>query len=280
MDPRPGRQFNVVFPDWAGAEHAALAHLAPLLAAAEADGLITSWFFIRKAPCWRVRYLPDAPAAQAYFHRHLGGLRSNRHVEDFRQVVYEPETHAFGGAEAMAFAHRLFHLDSRHLLAYLADTERLPGTRRRRELSIILCSSLLRAAGLDWYEQGDVWARVADHRELPDQIPTSRLHALEADLQRLMSVDAGSLMREGSHLAFAAGWSAAFAATGRELANLAAHGQLHRGLRAILAHHVIFTWNRHGLPHTTQAVLASTAKNVVFGRDPTTEHQTENGDKP
>ncbi len=273
MDPCPWRQVNIAFPDWADAENAALAHLAPLLAAAEAAGLVTSWFFIRKAPCWRVRYLPggDASQATAYIHRNLEDLKSNRHVEDVREVVYEPETHAFGGTESMASAHRLFHLDSRHLLAYLAGTGCQPGTGRRRELSVILCTALLRAAGLDWYEQGDTWSRVAEHRELPDQIPVGRLHALEADLRRLMSVDAGSLMREGSPLAFAAGWAGAFAAAGRELADLAAGGLLHRGLRAILAHHIIFAWNRLGLLYPTQAVLASTAKAVVFGCDPAAE---------
>ncbi len=281
MDPCPWRQVTVVFSDWASAERIAVAHLAPLLAAAEVEGLVASWFFVRKAPCWRVRYLPGghAAAAQAYIHRRLEDLESKRHVEDVTEVVYEPETHAFGGIEAMASAHRLFHLDSRHLLAYLTDTRHLPGNRRRRELSIILCGTLLRAAGLDWYEEGDVWTRVADHREPPEQIPADRLHTLRSDLRRLMSADTASLLREGSPLAFAAGWTGTYAAAGRELADLAAGGLLHRGLRAILAHHIIFAWNRHGLPAATQAVLAHTAKAVVFGSDPTTKPRTEEGEQ-
>jgi thiopeptide-type bacteriocin biosynthesis protein len=282
MDPCPWRQVNVAFPDWASAEHTAVAHLAPLLTTAEAEGLVTSWFFIRKAPCWRIRYLPDghAAAAQAYVHRHLEDLKRKQQVDDVTEVVYEPETHAFGGTEGIGVAHRLFHLDSRHLLAYLTDTQRPPGNSHRRELSIILCGTLLRTAGLDWYEAGHVWARVADHRELPQQVPAAKLHALQADLRRLMSVDTASLMRDGSPLAFTAGWTEAYATAGRELADLAADGLLHRGLRAILAHHIIFAWNRHGLPHTTQAVLANTAKTVVFGCDPTANHQAENGKQP
>ncbi|MGH3913802.1 MAG: thiopeptide-type bacteriocin biosynthesis protein [Pseudonocardiaceae bacterium] len=277
MNPRPWRQVNVAFSDWASAERSALAHLAALLGTAETEGLVTCWFFIRKAPCWRVRYLPGAhaAAAQAYLHRHFEDLTSKRHVDKVTEVVYEPETHAFGGTEAMASAHRLFHLDSRHLLAHLTDTQRQPGNGHRRELSIILCSTLLRAAGLDWYEAGDVWARVAEHRELPEQIPADRLHTLQTDLRRLMSVDTASLMREGAPLAFAAEWTMAYAAAGRELANLATDGLLHRGLRAILAHHIIFAWNRHGLPYPTQTVLAHTAKTVVFGPDPTANHQAK-----
>ncbi|WP_371782536.1 thiopeptide-type bacteriocin biosynthesis protein [Streptosporangium subroseum] len=282
MDPHLWRQANVAFPDYDRAEHVALTHLVPLLVSAEQDGFLTSWFFIRKNPCWRVRFLPgaDATAARAYIHHHLDDLKSNRHIIDAREIVYEPETHAFGGTDGMACAHRLFHLDSRHLLAHLTDTQHLPAAGHRRELSILLCSALLRAARLDWYEQGDVWARVADHRQPPGPIPADRLCALQADLRHLMSVDTASLMREGSPLAYAPGWTRAFTVAGQGLADLAAAGLLRRGLRAILAHHVIFVWNRFGLPHTTQAVLATTAKTVVFGSDPSAMHQTQKGKRP
>ncbi|MFC0438069.1 hypothetical protein ACFFG9_45330 [Kutzneria buriramensis] len=52
----------------------------------------------------------------------------------------------------MATAHRLFHQDSKHILARTFG----PGDRRR-EHTILLCSAMLRAAGQDWHEQGDVW---------------------------------------------------------------------------------------------------------------------------
>ncbi|WP_433498550.1 thiopeptide-type bacteriocin biosynthesis protein [Sphaerimonospora sp. CA-214678] len=277
MDPRPWHQINIAFPDWTDAENAAATHLAPLLAAAEDEGLLAAWFYIRKAPSWRVRYLPigDASQAHAHLHRRLEALTNAGHIDDVKQVVYEPETHAFGGVEGMQVAHRLFHADSRHLLTYLADARRPPGTDQRRELSILLCGLLLRAARLDWYEQGDVWARVADHRDLPDRVPADRLRSLQDGMRRLMSVDPTSLMRENGPLAFAAEWAHAFTSAGRDLAVLASGGALQRGLRAVLTHHVIFTWNRFGLPFTTQAVLATTAKVVVFGCDPTTTPQAE-----
>lgn len=85
-----------------------------------------------------------------------------------------------------------------------------------------------------------------------------------------MSVDAESQMRENAPLAHVGQWADVYAAAGREVADLAAAGALHRGLRDVLAHHVIFAWNRLGLPYITQAVLAATAKTVVFGPDPTT----------
>nr|WP_269128655.1 thiopeptide-type bacteriocin biosynthesis protein [Nonomuraea sp. K271] len=188
------------------------------------------------------------------------------HIDTATEVIYEAESHAFGGADAMTCAHDLFHLDSRHLLAYLA---RQPDVKHRRELSILLCTTLLRSAGLDWYEQGDVWARVADHRELPDPLSRERRQALEVDLRRLISVDTQPLMRSRGLLTFAAQWSAAYETTGRELAALSAKGLLRRSLRAVLTHHIIFAWNRLGMPYASQAVLAHTAKDVVFGYDPT-----------
>ncbi|SEG94754.1 thiopeptide-type bacteriocin biosynthesis domain-containing protein [Actinacidiphila yanglinensis] len=280
MTPSPWRQVHVTFPDWATAEHDAVAHLGPLLATAEVEGLVESWFFIRKSPSWRLRYQPASasPDADAATER-LVTLGSAHDLDITAGIVYEPETHAFGGHKAMAGAHRLFHRDSHHLLSHLA----LPpnGTSsHRRELSILLCTALLRAAGLDWYEQGDVWARVADHRDRPDHIPPDGLPALQNSLQRLMSANVTHLTSNGGSLAFAADWTRAYTGAGQELAALAATGQLHRGLRAVLAHHIIFAWNRHGLPHTTQGALAHVAKSVVFGTDPAASSEPPQGGEP
>lgn len=267
-DSRPWRQVNIAFPDWDQAEPAALAHLTPHLAAAESEGLIDSWFFIRKRPCWRVRYLPVARGTTDRFMEHLDELAVRGHICRWTTAVYEPEVHAFGGARAMETAHRLFHQDSRCLLTYLQGNGGT-GTRRRREISLMLCSVLMRAARQDWYEQGDVWARVADHRELPATHDPGMTAVLQAAVHRLMSVDAEGQMRQNAPLAHLSQWADAYAAAGRELADLAAIGELHRGLRDVLAHHVIFAWNRLGLPYLTQGVLATTAKTVAFGPDPT-----------
>lgn len=62
--------------------------------------------------------------------------------------------------------------------------------------------------------------------------------------------------------------ASAYAGAGRELASLAAEGQLRRGLRDVLAHHVIFAWNRIGLSYAAQSALAGTANAVVFGPEP------------
>ncbi|MFD7130644.1 thiopeptide-type bacteriocin biosynthesis protein [Streptomyces sp. NPDC059894] len=265
------RQVNIAFPDWDSAEHTALTHLAPLLATAETARLIGPWFFLRKSPHWRIRYQPpgDRLIAENHLLEALGPLQQAQHITTVTPVIYEPETHAFGGPEAMTCAHQLFHLDTRHLIDHLT---RHPDQPRRRELSVLLCTALLRAAGLDWYEQGDVWARVADHRDPPQLQPPDRLKTLRDGLRHLMTADITQLTRENAPLTVPATWPHAFTTGGRELATLAAAGRMHRGLRAVLTHHLIFAFNRLGLPHATQATLAAGAKAVVFGPDPTGEN--------
>lgn len=267
-NPPTWQQVNIAFPEWGRAEQTALTFLSPLLCAVEDEGAVDAWFLIRKHPCWRVRYLAAAgTAATARIGQELNALETAGHIADWTTAIYEPEVHAFGGVEAMAVAHRLFHRDSRSLLAYLqGSNEGADG--HRREMSVMLCSILMRSAGLDWYEQGDVWARVAEHRVLPTTAG-SHLDRLHAAVERLITVDAEDQMCEDGPLAHAAGWARAYTAAGQELAQLAVSGALRRGLRDVLAHHVLFAWNRIGLAYGTQAVLAATAKIVVFGPDPT-----------
>ncbi len=270
------RQVSVRFDDYSAAEHTGVAHIGPEMTSAETAGLIVSWFFIRKAPCWRLRFLPSHDSteheATTFIHQRLQTLKETGRIAGWVETLYEPETYAFGGATAMDVAHHLFHSDSRHILAYLTSNRATPSGGRgdqRRELSILLCSILMRGARQDWYEQGDIWARVAENRSLPPDMPSDRLHTMETDLRRLMTVDASpasALMKDNGPLTFLPDWAAAFADAGRALGDLAGNGTLRRGVRAVLAHHVIFHWNRLGLPYTTQCILANVATAVVLGR--------------
>ncbi len=51
-------QVRVQFPEWATAENTAATHLGPQLQHLQDTGVITAWWFIRKAPCWRLRIKP------------------------------------------------------------------------------------------------------------------------------------------------------------------------------------------------------------------------------
>lgn len=275
------RQVFIHFHDYADAEHVGATHLGPEMDESQAAGEVFSWFFIRKDPCWRLRFLPapdpSAPDAATPLHDRLDMLREVGRIAGWVATIYEPETCAFGGPDGMDLAHRHFHTDSHNILTYLThlDADTTTGRAdRRRELSILLCSILMRAAGQDWYEQGDIWARLATMRPHPPQPSSQRLHDLEDNLHRLISVDPNPLMGERQSLAFLAEWAEAFSRTGRGLAELARTGTLTRGVRAVLAHHVLFHWNRLGLPYGTQSLLAHTAKEMILNSDryPTTDN--------
>ncbi|MFI6985855.1 methyltransferase, FxLD system [Embleya sp. NPDC050154] len=184
----------------------------------------------------------------------LDGLVADRLVAGWVGGVYEPETEAFGGSDSMDVAHDLFCADSR---AALAETGN-PGARER---CVLLLSVLNRAAGLDPFEVGDVWAKLGSLRP-PVDAPTGppRERAITA-MRRLINADAAR--RPDAE----PGWVervAAFQDAGYRLRRLAADGRLTRGLRAVLAHHAIFTLNRAGVPVDEQAATAWLGRQVAF----------------
>jgi thiopeptide-type bacteriocin biosynthesis protein len=269
-------QVRVEFTDWNAAEQIAATRISPHLEQSQDAGLVTSWWFTRKAPCWRLRLRSASYARSGDMKEVVGsfldGLTAAGLIKGWREGIYEPETCAFGGPRGMRVAHDLFHADSRTVLRYLTLPALAvpPGPALgRRELSVLLCSVLFRGAGQDWHEQGDIWHRVTDLRPLPPDVPASRLGEMIGGLRRLMTLavdPAGPLVGPPGPLASAAPWAAAFDEAGQSLGAAASDGTLERGVRDILAHHVIFHWNRLGLATRTQAILAQAACQTVMGQ--------------
>lgn len=259
-------QVHIEFTDWQDAETTVTAGLTPRLHHAEQADLVDSWWFIRKAPCWRLRLrLTDTAAPREELIRQiLDGFATPDATVRWRRTIYEPETLAFGGPEAMHTAHELFHADSRAILDYLNAHAAVIG---RRELSTMLCGALFRGAGQDEFEQGDIWHRIARMRPLPKDVSTDRVRELRAPLRRLLTARHFSESPDNP-LTFAAPWTASFDSTGAQLAEASHNGTLQRGLRAVLAHHVIFHWNRIGLPARTQSILAHAARAAVTDNKP------------
>ncbi|WP_405087564.1 thiopeptide-type bacteriocin biosynthesis protein [Microbispora sp. NBC_01389] len=256
-------QVRVQFPDWNTAEVVAATWLGPRLDQLEANGAATGWWFLRKHPCWRLRL---RTADTATVDQILDELTAARVLSRWWPSVHEPETTAFGGSTGMHAVHELFCADSRGVLDYARHDA--PGLGRR-ELSLLLINALLRAAGLDGFERGDVFDRVAHLRPAPPDTDAERIDALAGNARTLLAVPAqpGSpLFAPDGPASFAAPWLAAFTAAGRRLGEAAAQGRLDRGLRAILTHVLIFHWNRLGLSATTQAILARAASTALLPR--------------
>ncbi|MCZ4102542.1 thiopeptide-type bacteriocin biosynthesis protein [Streptomyces sp. H39-C1] len=195
--------------------------------------------FLRKDSGLRLR--TERPCATL-----LDRLVAERQATGWVGGIYEPETEAFGGPQGMDVAHDVFCADSR---SALPET----GSNGTRERCVMLLSAMIREAGLDPFEAGDVWSQFAALR--PPVTPPAgpaRDRSVSA-MRRLMNADAAL------RLDAEPGWAervAAFEDAGRRLRRLAADGRLIRGLRAVLAHHAIFAFNRAGVSAAEQAATA------------------------
>ncbi len=247
-------QARLAWPDWANAEPAFAAHVAPHLDQLN-DGK-AAWWFLRKYPDWRLRVrTPDHQAVE----RLLDDLVAAGTISGWRPSIYEPETAAFGGSLAMDIVHDLFCADSRGAVTYIR--QQAPGLGRR-ELSFLLLHAMLEHAGLDWFEIGDVFDRVSQMRPTPIDGDDRRVETLAATMRRLWALagiaDTPMFAPEGP-VGYAAPWLAAFIQAGRSLGAASTANRLDRGLRATIAQVVIFHWNRIGLSARTQGVLAHAA---------------------
>jgi thiopeptide-type bacteriocin biosynthesis protein len=252
---------SICFPDWDSSERAMADVVGPRLDTLTGDGATCCWWFLRKHPCWRIRIAGPGPDRAAGL---LGQLADDRVIDCWQQAVYEPEDHAFGGPAGMSIAHSLFCADSRGVLAYA----RLPAPALgRRELSVLLISALLDAAGLDWFERGDVFAKVARMRPAPPEGSQVKLAQLTTQLRVLTAVPAAETLTGTALSPHGTPWLGGFTDAGRALSQAAGTGVLERGLRAVLAHIVIFHWNRLGLPAATQGILARAATAVYLPED-------------
>ncbi|KPI27136.1 Thiopeptide-type bacteriocin biosynthesis domain containing protein [Actinobacteria bacterium OV320] len=268
MPPDRWQQHNITFVDRETARHTIAERLGPTLIEAETDRQLTGWWFMNKQP-WPLRYLADKPAPA--IESLLSDLIGDGVAVSCLPCIYEPETDTFGGPEAMDAAHELFHCDSRHLLTYQPSPMHLG----RRETAVLLASAMMRGAGLDWFEQGDVWAKVAALRPPTAPPPPERVAELSPPMRKLMTADAHSLCRPDGPLHAHEEWVTAFERAGAALANLAGRGALTRGLRAVIAHHVIFHANRAGLLRDDQSALSHIAREVVMGTSDHTASPTE-----
>ncbi|MFJ9822290.1 methyltransferase, FxLD system [Streptomyces sp. NPDC101151] len=252
-------QYNVTFTDREKGKRAITERLGPVLLAAEDAGQIDGWWYMNKQP-WPLRYRSVATSPQ--IESLLSDMVGDGTMMAWTPGIYEPETTAFGGSSAMDTAHDLFHADSRHLLTYQPG----PGHLGRRETAVLLISAMMRAADLDWFEQADVWAKVAELRPPATQpVPPEKTAVLAPAMRKLMTADAHSLCSPGRPLEGYGDWITAFERAGSALRALAGTNGLTRGLRAVIAHHVIFHANRAGLLRDDQHAMSHIAREVVMG---------------
>ncbi|WP_431682775.1 hypothetical protein [Kitasatospora sp. KL5] len=127
---------------------------------------------------------------------------------------------------------------------------------------------MLRSAGLDWFEQGDVWYRVERLRPLPPEVEAGRVDGMRGRAESAHVRNHRTELtpsRASGGLASFAPWFEAFDRAGAAIGDAACRGALSRGPRSVLAHHVISHANRIGLSAVTQATPARVAREAAMG---------------
>ncbi|MEU0118553.1 thiopeptide-type bacteriocin biosynthesis protein [Streptomyces bobili] len=264
------QQVNIEFTDYPTAQRAFLAYLLPSLREACDVGTIGAWWFVRKFPCWRLRVVhgpqPLGECASEPIHAALDSAVSWGVAKRWWPSPYESETVAFGGTDGMRIAHALFHADSVGVLDYLHG----PATEASVPLdakatSLIIITLFLRAAGQEWSEQGDIWARVEAKRPLPDDVSPERVTAMTGTVRKLLTADTAPTLTVGNPLAPLAEWADAIERSGQALGNAGREGRLGLGTRGILARHILFHWNRMGFTTRQQAIWSRAARETILG---------------
>jgi thiopeptide-type bacteriocin biosynthesis protein len=257
-------QAYIQFADYPTAEQAFRAYLLPSLSGAP----VGAWWFLRKYPCWRLRLQPspDVPVEDAIAHvsEALDSAVSWGVVKDWWPSLYEAETLAFGGPDGMAIAHSLFHTDSVGVLDYQHNAAGGTTGLDAKATSLLVSTLFLRAAGLEWGEQGDVWGQVEARRPLPQDVPLDKVSALADSMRQLLLRDAGPALADGP-LTPLRSWATGMEDGGRTLAGAAHDGRLGLGLRGVLAQHVLFHWNRMGFNTRQQAIWSRAVREAALG---------------
>ncbi|GAQ68260.1 thiopeptide-type bacteriocin biosynthesis protein [Streptomyces scabiei] len=264
--PEGWHQVNIEFADYPTAAEAFRTYLLPCLRGAP----VGEWWFVRKYPCWRLRVhpSPDTPVEETIEHvtTALDSAVSWNVVKAWRPYLYEPESNAFGGAEGMTIAHRMFHTDSLGVLDYYQHVaRRTDGLLDAKATSLLVTTLFMRAAGLEWGEQGDVWGQIEARRPLPEDVPADKVNAMVDTMRQLLMVNARPSLTDGPLVPLQS-WVTGMECGGRALADTARDGRLGLGLRGVLFRHVVFHWNRMGFSVRQQAIWSRAAREATLGQ--------------
>lgn len=237
-------------PDAAPDAHAALGVLAHRHLT---DGLVDSFFFMRKEPGLRLRFrLTSAdPAGAGLLDADVARWTADSGARGGRRGVYEPESRLFGGEPSMPHVHAIFTVDSLAWLDHAATREPATGRVAR---SLELLAATFRGLGVEGLEDLGVWEAVVDEwgRTLDlRSVGTDELAQAAADVVRLWDSVHGTAPVDpyGQLLAAAAtGWRT----------SVLQSPTVTIGVRRAAARLVVFHWNRGNLPPLEQALVANT----------------------
>jgi thiopeptide-type bacteriocin biosynthesis protein len=228
--------------------------LSPIISYWKREQKIKCFFFARKPPDLRLRFLCASPESELLLDLEtiLLELQKSGLVSHFFRSVYEPEVLQFGGTEAMALVHRYFETDS---LAWTA-LDLLEEANAR----IIATDTLVLAVMNDLFlrtlscsaEVWDAWCNLA--KSIPssqtDTPPRTEIVLIESIVPSACAEEERILRN--------------YLEANQQLATGLQHtwteGKLLCGMRALLPFIAMFHFNRHGLDSVRQVAIASAMK--------------------
>ncbi|MFD4252847.1 thiopeptide-type bacteriocin biosynthesis protein [Amycolatopsis thermoflava] len=216
---------------------------------------IDDFFVMHKPPGLRLRLAPapgQAEHVEALLRKRIRLWQDIGLVTRAVPSVYEPEAHLFGGPASMAWAHRLFTVDS---LTWL-DHHTRPSGCPPWALSMLMLRGVFDGLRIAGWEDRDVWARVRETgRRHPEPVDTA---VAAAGLRRwwnhpdeLAATVPGPARRLAERHAeevrplLDGWWAHYFTADGARV-----------GPREAACYYVVFHWNRGKLSFGRQVLIA------------------------
>jgi thiopeptide-type bacteriocin biosynthesis protein len=223
--------------------------LEPALNTWRSDSRLKHFFFMRKDPGLRLRFLADGTLNNE-LSALLDSLIDKGAIDVWFRSVYEPESDRFGGAAAMEAVHAWFDTDAAQWMVL----DRLRSEGRAAIARDVLCAAtaldLVTNAVPDRAEAWAVWRLYASSNGLASGDNT--MDEQFGDIQFLNS-QATPGEQEVLHA-----YQAANRGLSSRLSKLTQEGKLNAGIRSVLATIILFHFNRHGLDVAAHNRVAGT----------------------
>lgn len=211
-------------------------------------GYLGCFFFMRKPPDLRLRFLTTSDALAVQIRVALDDLGRDGAIERWFPSIYEPEIDRFGGQIGWGAVREWFDGDTTRWLAVDRLREAGAATLSTDRFCASVALGLAVAALGDRAEARDVFRHYA--ASLGVDRPDGPLDAFDDDATRLAASD--------DERALLAAYDAANTTLSSALRALWDTGGLTAGLRSIVADVVLFHGHRHGLDRDAHARLAWT----------------------
>ncbi len=215
---------------------------------ARRTGELGCFFFMRKPPDLRLRFLSTSDALAGRVRAVLDGLARDGAVERWFPSIYEPEIDRFGGQLGWGAVREWFDGDTTRWLAVDRLREAGKATLATERFCASVALGLAGSALGDRAEARDVFRHYA--ASLGVVRPDAPLDAFDDEATRLLASD--------DERSLLAAYDAANTALSGALRALWETGGLTAGLRSIVADVVLFHGHRHGLDRDAHARFAWT----------------------